>query len=282
MGIGDTLDRRYLLRKYHQSKAILVTDFHLGFEAEWSHSGITSKEPTISYSIIDQIASDIHKTNANHLIILGDLIHSIFDLRPTTKGKLWKTPDWILEKVCSYFQSIIISNTTLTVSIIRGNQDFALESFFPSSDFIFPSEGIQVHNSKLGVFHGDTPPSMSVLLASELMLGHIHPMIELTDEMGMNHQLPVFAKLTLPQEEIFKMFGLIIDEDEIFDIGLIDLVKIIILPSYNPHIPGFILNNRKGIMRKTQGFPLLRKIISHPELEIQMTDGVELGYLEDI
>ncbi len=282
MGIGDRLDRRYLLRKYQNSKAILVTDLHLGFEAEWSHSGITSKEPTISYSIIDQLALDIHKTNANHLVILGDLIHSEFDLRPTTKGKSWKTPDWILEKVCSYFQSKILSKDSLLVSLIRGNQDSPLDSFFPTSDFIFPSEGIQIHNSNLGVFHGDIPPSMSILLASELILGHIHPMIELTDEMGMNHQLPVFAKLSLPQEELFTIFGFIIDEDEIFDIGLINQVKIIILPSYNIHIPGFILNHRKGVMKKTQNFPVLRKILSHPELEIQMTDGVDLGYLEDI
>ncbi|NHJ02463.1 MAG: hypothetical protein EAX86_10035 [Candidatus Heimdallarchaeota archaeon] len=281
MALDDTVDRRYLLRKFHQSKVILVADLHLGFEAEWSHRGIDSKDPSISYTIIDRLMSDINRTKANHLIILGDIFHSVFDFRSVTKGKSWKTPDWILDKVGSYFRSEIISRSEVKLTTIQGNQDGFLRSYI-NNNSIIPPEGEFLENYNLGVLHGNVPPAMDVLNASEIMLGHIHPMIELIDEMGLKHKLPVFARLSISREQLFKIFGIYIDEDELFDVGLIDLVKIIILPSYNVHIPGLVLNNRKGIMKKTQDFPILRKIISHPELEIQMTNGVVLGNLEDI
>jgi metallophosphoesterase superfamily enzyme len=280
---GQVIDRRYLLRKYNGSKLLLVADLHLGFDIGLS-SRFDNREPRWSYDIIDKLKMDIETTKSEYLIVLGDLEHTFIHEKSTEKGT--ENRKAIIqerkENLFVYFENQIMNINGLEILIINGEHDSSILEYLGSSVDSYSADGTTLFENQLGVFHGDQKPKELLLLSSEIMIGHVHPTIEFIDELQISHKLPVFAKLTQPREELFKLFGFNIDFDEFLDFSLIDLVPIIILPSYNSYIPGFLLNKPKGIQAKTKAFPELKTIIRNPKLNIRMTDGVEIGFLEGI
>lgn len=276
MSSEDEIDRRYLLRKYNDSKIMIVADLHLGFEAEWSDKGLDTYEPHWSYKIIDQLKNDILETNSDQLLVLGDLEHSFIHFKGFVKDKqnLWVSNKWLREKTLNYFMEQIIEINGLKVSLIRGNQDTSVLKTLKELVKIY-SQGVSLYD-QLGVWHGHTRPNAHVLLSSEIMLGHVHPAIELIDELKIQHKYPVFAKLTVTRKELFHIFNFQAEPEEI---SLIDEVSITILPAYNKFLGGFTLNQRE---KKYQSYPVLWQLMRHPKLRIQLTNGVDLGLLVDL
>lgn len=277
------IDRRYLLRKYNRSKLLLVADLHLGFDIGLS-SRFDTREPRWSYEIIDNLKMDIETTKPEYLIVLGDLEHTFIHQKSSEKNtekkdELFKERK---EKIFAYFENQIINIDGLEILLISGEHDTSILDYLGSSIQSYTAEGTTLVENQLGVFHGNRNPKELLLLSSEIIIGHVHPTIEFIDELKLSHKLPVFAKLTQTREELFKLFRFKIDLDEFLDFSLIDLVPIIILPSYNSYLPGFLLNKPKGIQAKTKAFPELKRIIKNPKLTIRMTDGVEIGFLEDL
>ncbi len=277
------IDRRYLLRKYNRFKLILVADLHLGFDIGIS-SRFDTREPRWSYEIIDNLKIDIETTKSEYLIVLGDLEHTFFHQKSSEKD----TEDRKAvikerkEKIFAYFENQIMGIDGLEILLISGEHDTSVLEYLGNSVDSYSAEGTTLFENQLGLFHGNRKPKELLLLSSEIMIGHVHPTIEFIDELKISHKLPVFAKLTQPREELFKLFGFKTDLDEFLDFSLIDLVPIMILPSYNSYLPGFLLNKPKGIQAKTKAFPELKTIIRNQKLNIRLTDGVEIGFLEDL
>ncbi|UCE14250.1 MAG: metallophosphoesterase [Candidatus Heimdallarchaeota archaeon] len=276
MSSGEETDRRYLLRKYNNNRVMIVSDLHLGFEAEWSDKGLDTREPHWSYKIIDQLKNEVSKTNPNQLLILGDLEHSFIHFKSSEKDKerIWVSNRWLREKTLHYFMEQIVKIDSLKVSLIRGNQDTSFLRSLEKLVKIYP-QGAELFG-QLGVWHGHTRPSAPILFSSEIMLGHVHPAIELIDELKIQHKYPVFVKLTVSREEIFHIFDFQLELEEI---GLIDEVTITILPAYNKFLGGFTLNQRK---KKYQSYPVLSQLLQHPKLRIHLTNGIDLGLLADL
>ncbi|MFX0015469.1 MAG: hypothetical protein ACFFB2_12450 [Promethearchaeota archaeon] len=272
-----SIDRRYLLRKYNNSRILLISDLHLGFEAEWFSKGLNVREPGWSFKIINQLREDLEVTLPNHLIILGDLEHSFVHFRSMRKkDEPWVSNKWLREKALHYFMEQIVGIDGLKITLIRGNQDTSFVQPLMEKVEIFPQKEALIHG-QLGVFHGHMKPNESVLLSSEIMLGHVHPAIELIDELKIGHKFPVFAKLTISREEVFKLFNL-----ELERIGLMEQIPITILPAYNKFLSGFILNESRKKTARYKSFSVLWNLIHHPKLRIFLTNGVDLGYLEDL
>ncbi|UCG90357.1 MAG: metallophosphoesterase [Candidatus Heimdallarchaeota archaeon] len=272
----EEIDRRYLLRRYNDLKILLVADLHLGFEAEWSRKGLETREPTWSYKVINRLKKDIKETHPDQLIILGDIEHSFAHFKgpEANKNGIWVSNRWLREKALSYFMEQIVEVHDLKISLVRGNQDTSFVKSLNQRVEIFPQKEASLFG-QLGVFHGHMKPSEIVLISSEMMLGHVHPSIDLVDELKIHHKFPVFAKLTVTREEVFQIFNY---QFEFEEIGLIEQVPITILPAYNFYLSGFTLNQS----RKKKTFPVLWNLIRHPKLRIQLTNGIELGKLEDL
>ena len=255
---------------------LFVADLHLGFEAEWSRKGLDTRVPNWSFKVIDRLKADVKETIPNHLIILGDLEHSFTHFKKDKQNKngIWVSNRWLKEKVLSYFIEQIVEINGLKISLIRGNQDTSFAKSLEHQIEIVPHKETSLFG-QIGVFHGHKNPSSSVLFSSELILGHVHPSIELIDKMKIRHKFPVFAKLTPTREEVFQIFNFQLDLEEV---GLIDQIPITILPAYNHFLGGFGLNKR----RRKKTFPVLWKLITHPKLRIQLTNGIDLGVLEDL
>ena len=279
MAYENSIDRRYLLRKYNNTKILLVADLHLGFEAEWVKSGLEARQPEWSFKIIDQLKGDLEETLADQLIILGDLEHSFIHFRSIKRDRdgPWVSNKWIREKALNYFVEQVVEIEGLRVSLIRGNQDTSVVKSLQNQKDLDIEKEASLFN-QLGVFHGHKNPGKKVLLSSEIVLGHIHPSIEVIDELNLRHRYPVFAKLTLSREEVLDIFNSPIEHREI---NLNEKITITILPAYNTYLSGFVLNEAQKD-EEGQPFSVLRKLIQHPKLRILLTNGIDLGYLEDL
>lgn len=279
MAYENSVDRRYLLRKYNNTKILLVADLHLGFEAEWVKRGLETKKPEWSFEIIDQLKRDLEETLADQLIILGDLEHSFIHFRSMKRDKNgpWVSNKWLREKALNYFIKQVVGIEGLRVCLIRGNQDTSVVKTLKYQKELNVEKEASLYN-QLGVFHGHKNPGKRVLLSSEIVLGHIHPSIEVIDELSLHHRYPVFAKLTITREEVFNVFNIPIENGKI---SLSDQITLTILPAYNTYLSGFVLNAAQKD-EESQPFSVLRKIIQHPKLRILLTNGIDLGYLEDL
>ncbi|MHA1974237.1 MAG: hypothetical protein ACTSW1_14655 [Candidatus Hodarchaeales archaeon] len=271
-------DRRFLLKKIGEFKAFFITDLHLGFEAEWSRKGLDISQPKWSMEIIDSLKEDIVTTKATHVFILGDLEHTFrhFNKKNGEKIKsVWVSGDYVKEKIFEYFRKQILSIPEVDFTFVRGNQDIFFYKKLGPRVKIYPGSGVSLFTNQLGLFHGNTRPDKKVLQAKKIIFGHIHPTVLLIDRLELKHKLPVFAHLEISREELIGIFYDQRNEIDCTD----DMVEITILPAYNRHLGGFALNKKREIKKS---FPMLEKIISHPDLELQLTDGVYLGKLVDL
>jgi len=274
----DAIDRRYLLRKYSDSKVMIVSDLHLGFEAEWSRKGLDTREPQWTFKIINNLKNDIEKTKPNYLVILGDLEHSFSHYRKS-KEEVWVSNKWLKERIFTQFLEQIISVKDQKIFLLRGNQDTSIIKSLEKYVTIYPAKGVSLFGNQLGVFHGNVNPIESVILSSEIILGHVHPAIELIDNLKVRHKIPVYAKLHISREEVFNIFNFHLELEEV---GLIEKVPITILPAYNQFLTGFSLNKKRRRKTTNRSYSAIRRLIEHPKLEIRMTNGVDIGYLEDL
>ena len=273
----EEIDRRYLLRKINDQKIFIVSDLHLGFEEEWVQKGLNTRPPSWSFQIIDTLHADLLKTKPDIMLILGDLEHSFPHFN---RGGGWVSNKWQDQKIVDFLLNKIEPLEFLQrIILVRGNQDTLLLKLLEPHFDVLPSKGVILFDNELGVFHGHVKPDPIICIASEIVLGHIHPAIELTDELNIKYKLPVFVKLNLTREEVFNIFNFPIDLED--DVGLIDTVKLTILPTYNRFLGGFALNKPQKRSRSKPSYPVLQRLLQHPRLRVQMTNGVDLGELRN-
>jgi len=274
----QSLDRRWLARKIDKNKVLFISDLHLGFEIEWVGRGLKTSIPNWSIEILNTLRNEIMKLKPSHLVICGDFEHH-FSLRQKGKKKVSiLIPESMRERITQTFNSKILSIPDLEIMFVCGEHDIFLYQEFKEKCEVVSSSGTHLFNH-IGVFHGDQQPFKEIVFSSEIFLGHVHPTITLKDDLQVQHKFPVFTKLSLPREDIFSLFNFPFELEEV---GMIDSLPINILPAYNPYIPGYLLNKIDGGRKLHKDYPVIRQILRHPELQIQLTDGIDLGLLLDL
>jgi uncharacterized protein len=153
-----------------RENALIVADIHFGKAATFRSAGIPVPEQT-TQADLDRITKLIDKTRADHLIILGDLIHAKMGKSHEVVGSIAK---WRAER------------PQLQITLIRGNHDRVSGTL--------PDEwNVEVHA---------TPLAMSpFLLAHEpdhesdlyVLAGHIHPSVRISDGLHRSTRLPCFS-----------------------------------------------------------------------------------------
>ena len=273
----QSIDRRWLVRKYDDNKVLLVADLHLGFDVEWFGRGLWTNKPSWSIEILNNLKQDILRLRPSHVIIC----EHHYRLR-ITKEKDIRTiilSEDVRETILHEFRTEILGIPDLEVIILQGENDVSLYKELGDSCRILASEGTALFNNQLGIFHGHIPPFKEIVFTSEIILGHLHPEIVLTDDLQIKHKYPVFLKLQIPREDIFQLFQFPFELEEI---GMVDSVPITILPTYNHLLSGYVINIIGGGKKRHKSYPILRSILHHPNVEVQMTDGIDLGLLLDI
>ncbi|ELY31903.1 metallophosphoesterase [Natrialba magadii ATCC 43099] len=183
---GDTSDSPQA-----PERALLIADYHAGYEAGLRYErGVDV--PSNAAERRERLFSLIERTNPDHLVVLGDLMHSIGDPGGAERGEL----EYLFESD---------PLRSLDVTVVKGNHDGAIETWLdadvngsaaaepasasapppsPTSLTITPGDGIALGDGSVGVCHGHTWPSLAVLESDVLCLGHEHPCVRVEDEVG--------------------------------------------------------------------------------------------------
>ena len=141
---------------WHLERILFVADLHLGKEATFRRAGIPVPRGT-SVGTLSIVSEMLRATNAQRLIILGDLFHSRSSLS---------------NDVTESMESFLNEHSHRSISLVRGNHD-AIVGSLPANwsiDVLNPGERVR----EIVLAHHPAPCPVD---ADLLVCGHLHPSI---------------------------------------------------------------------------------------------------------
>ena len=157
-------------------RALLVADVHAGIEI-----GLRYERGVELDSRADErrerLCALIRETDADRLVVLGDLAHRIAAPEGDEREELETLIRAVTDRV--------------PMTLVEGNHDAGVaEAFAADLDVIEPAGGVLGANSgderggAVGVVHGHTWPAPALLDADVVCMGHEHPQVRLEDPVG--------------------------------------------------------------------------------------------------
>lgn len=235
--------------------------------------------PSQTKKLLQHIKKLIEIYSPNKLILLGDVKHEI--------GKISRS-EWI--DIPSFLNELI--NKKINVEIVLGNHDGNIEPLTPRSITIHSSRGIMIETAskrKIGLIHGHAWPSAKLFEAETIIMGHLHPLVELKDKLDFRFSEPVWVKIDFPTAKLIegylkyrkmKYSNPLSTFKDIF--GFSPRTRnLIVMPAFNTHLGGAIINKESS---KTSFIgPLfeiaLKNILSS---EVYLLDGTFLGSINSL
>ncbi|RLE55520.1 MAG: hypothetical protein DRJ26_00750 [Candidatus Methanomethylicota archaeon] len=261
-----------LITAENGENVLVVADLHIGFELELASQGI--RVPSQAEKLLTSLKQIIRDYSPSRLILLGDIKHEIAKISPS---------EWI--DIPKFFNSLL--KEKISVEVIPGNHDGNIEPLTPRAVKIHSVRGVllkTLKNTLIGLIHGHAWPSPSLFQAETIVMGHVHPVIELRDHMGFRMVEPVWVKVKVSTEELIKDY---LKYRKIkFSESSIDAFKetfgfaprtenIIIMPAFNDYLRGAAINK---FQRTSLLGPLLEAEIMHIQAsEVYLLDGTFLG-----
>jgi hypothetical protein len=223
--------------------ALVVGDLHLGLEWELRERGIAIKPQW--EDMRNKLFDLLNSHSVNKLIILGDLKHNV---PKASRGEYRKLPK-LLKEISECWEVIII----------KGNHDGLLEELLSGSFKVLKSFQL----GRVLFAHGHTivdPGGYKFLI-----LGHNHPCVEFSDELGYGPREPVWMRSKLNK------FGM-----EYF--GISRSPTLIIVPAFNEMLSGTPLNSNAKLLG-----PLFNNnMVRLNDAEVFLLDGTSLGALKNL
>ncbi|WP_418282192.1 metallophosphoesterase [Halorubrum sp. DTA98] len=160
-------------------RALLVADVHAGIEIGLRYERGVDLDPRDGERR-DRIHRLLGETDADRLVVLGDLAHRIAAPEGDERAELTALIESVTERV--------------PMTLVEGNHDAGVaEAFADDLDVVGPAGGILGGASAdgdgdesggVGIVHGHTWPAPEVVAADVVCLGHEHPQVRLSDAVG--------------------------------------------------------------------------------------------------
>ncbi|MDG6220693.1 MAG: hypothetical protein QCI38_04510 [Candidatus Thermoplasmatota archaeon] len=149
-----------------KEKMLVAADLHIGIEREFAESGVTvpDQRPVLEAGILEAA----RVVGAKRVLLLGDVKHKVPNI------------SFAEERSVPLFMRRLLED--LEVHVVPGNHDGRLSSLLPKDVVLHPSVGVVF--GKTGFFHGHCWPSHGVMGCKTVVMGHVHPSVELRDEIG--------------------------------------------------------------------------------------------------
>ncbi|NLE03452.1 MAG: hypothetical protein GX638_01435, partial [Crenarchaeota archaeon] len=187
-----------------------------------------------------------------------------------------------------------ISKKVKDIVIIRGNHDSNLETLLPKDSILQPANGVSIGG--LGLFHGHKWPSPELLSCKTWIMGHLHPVVTLTDPAGFKITRQVWLKVNINTNKIVKF---VLQKNKIkiensaqhtfknkYNIGRAKTSQLFIMPSFNESLGGRAINQKQSeeeIYKEELIGPILRTdAVDLGNAEIYLTDGNYLGTINQL
>lgn len=145
-------------------RVLIIADYHAGFEVAMRYEGVELESRADERR--DRVLALIDRTNADRVVLLGDLAHWIGE------------PVGLELEELEAFVAAVTDRVALTV--VKGNHDGKLEAALDLD--VAPTDGLRIGN--IGFVHGHTHPAPEVLRADAVCVGHEHVQVRLEDYVG--------------------------------------------------------------------------------------------------
>jgi putative SbcD/Mre11-related phosphoesterase len=226
-------------------KILIIADLHIGIERELREYGLNA--PSQTRNMTDHLILICKKYRPKDIVLLGDIKHNI----PSSTIQERKDVKNLLKTLQSYG----------TIYIIPGNHDGNIRKISPEETIICPSNGIVFEN--FGFVHGHRWPSDKIMQCEQIIIGHTHPNIMLTDRLGYKTFEPCWLKGKFIKNKLKEKYP---ESNN---------VNILITPAFNPLCGGIAVNCR-GVAGP------IGRIMDLDNSEVYLLDGSFLGKVKNI
>ena len=228
-----------------EKKLLVIADLHIGIESELRESGL--QVPSQTKVMEHRLISILTTYKVNDIILLGDIKHTIpsstFQERTDVKN--------FLEVIQSYG----------TLHILPGNHDGNIDRLLTPTIHLHPSDGFVFE--RIGFTHGHRRPSNEVMSCDNIIIGHTHPTVMLTDRLGYRTFEQCWLRgAPFPDKLKEKYPGS-------------PTKQILLMPAFNPLCGGIAVNRD----------PLLGpfgSLIDVENADLYLLDGSSLGKVKDL
>lgn len=146
------------LVKGKQTRTLVITDLHIGWEMALVQKGI--HVPSQTSKMLKKLTELILKHKPDELLILGDVKHTV----AAAETSEWHdVPDFFAE----------LGKQVESISVLRGNHDGNLEPLLPENVNLLPASGVTMGD--VGFFHGHQWPFSDVAFVQNVGNGSRSP-----------------------------------------------------------------------------------------------------------
>lgn len=271
-----------LLLEKGTDRVVVIADLHLGWEVTLARQGI--HVPSQVPRLLERLQKIIWETAARKVVLLGDVKHAVAKV---------ELEEW--RYVPEFFEKLV--TIVPEVEVVPGNHDGNLEALVPPSVKISNSQGI-VQWDTVGLMHGHAWPNPQLLGCKYMVMGHLHPVVAFTDQLGFRMTRQVWVRThTNPKklaEGVLKHEGVKLSQsgDPIEKANMEFKVDVreadcIIAPSFNDYLGGQPVNRpfSEDTMPNLKEYlgPLLQSgAVDLDEGEAYLFDGTFLGKIEQL
>lgn len=236
-------------------RALVLADFHAGIEQalRYEHGVEVASRAEHRREHVHRLLAE---TDADRLVILGDFMHSIGGPGGAERGEI----------------EVFLESLSIPTMIVKGNHDGDIESVIEHARSprtpgeipnvtVTPGSGSRI--GEVGFCHGHSWPASEVLGARVICVGHEHPRVRLTDEVGGSRSERVWLRGQLGRKAFADRIEAWTDTD------------LIVFPAFNELMGGTWVNVRKEFL-----CPFLPEGLDGGEA--YLLDGTRLGPYEAI
>lgn len=226
-------------------QTLVLADLHIGFESELAEKGI--RIPDQTPKIIRRIIDLKERFNVKKLVILGDLKHSV----PRMNMMSWFLVPRFMERVTKLFEEVVL---------VPGNHDGGIEPLIPNEVKVLPTHGSSISN--VWLTHGHARLPEEALKQKMILMGHLHPAVQLTDISGYAYTYRVWLRGRLKMEP---------------------RPEVVVFPAFNEYMGQLILNKSKSKWADADRGPIFSEdLLEIRELDVETLDLIYLGKLSEL
>lgn len=240
---------RYNRRTLHlpHVHTAIVADLHIGIEYELSLTG--ANIPSQTASLATRCTELCEELGVATLLVAGDLKHMITASDGSSEhARAMRQERWELR---SFLQAM----NNWNVELVKGNHDGGLRS----------SPKLTVHDSRgicrgdVGIAHGHAWPSHEVMQCEMVVMGHVHPVVRLRDDLGFSTSKACWLRAPLLPNKALERYPAVNPD-----------LEVVVMPAFNPLCGGMAVNT-EGILGP------LHNILDVGAGQVYLLDGTNLG-----
>jgi putative SbcD/Mre11-related phosphoesterase len=201
-------------------RALVVADVHAGIEAGLRYERGVELDSNADERL-SRLLSLLERTDAERLVVLGDLAHRIGDPDGAERDELDALVGAVTERV--------------PLTLVRGNHDAGVAEAYGDRPGVEVVPAAGVRRGGVSLLHGHTWPGRDLFDADVVCMGHEHPTVRLEDEVGGSRVERAWLRGSASPDAFTERFS--VDAE-----ALADPPELVVFPAFNDRSGGTWVN----------------------------------------